>query len=242
MSGLNGAIQTNRTRLVRLVVGLGVAAWCWAAAGCGSHEAEEADRIHFNPLERDAQTTREIEPPEPSFSIEENPEYQQVIDAFRENAVNLFQRDRDDMGRRIAQIEDIFMQTGKYLEFVSILQDVVDEVGLSNPAAIRLAWGYVRLGPDETARSFLERLLEEHPEDPRAHFVYGSYWFEKARDSEEAMARAVLAWKRSLEFDEEAGRGRDRRRTRSLEERVRMMEKQLPRPAKEIVAEADERK
>lgn len=232
-------MRRNQTWVVRLFAGFGVAAWCWAAVGCGPHEAGEADRIHFNPLERDAQTMREIEPPEPSFSLEENPEYQQVIDAFRENAGNLFQRERDDMGRRIAQIENIFMQTGKYLEFVAILQDVVDEEGLSNPAAIRLAWGYVRLGPDETARSFLERILEEHPEDPRVHFAHGSYWFEKARDSEVAMARAVLAWKQSLKFDEGGGRAR---RRGSLKERVRMMEKQLPRPAEEIVAEAEERK
>jgi tetratricopeptide (TPR) repeat protein len=169
------------------------------ASGCGADTEDSNDRIRFAPTERSTRLVQKVTPPDPPTSADSQPGYEEIIEGFRRNAADLFERPSID--ERIAQIERVFMSTGRYLELVAIYQQVVDQQGLDSRAAPRLGWAYVRLGQRKQAEQFLERLASARPDDPAVSFLWGAFWFNRANESQEAMARAAVAWQRTLELD-----------------------------------------
>jgi tetratricopeptide (TPR) repeat protein len=184
-------------KVERLAIGVLVAAMLGACSS--SDEGSDDSRVHFTPLERESRSVEPVDAPAPSVSLEERPEYKKIIEGFRSQAVQLFQR--DDIDRRLNQIERVFIGTGKYLELVAVYQDVVDELGLESPAAPRLARGYIRLGQREQAREFLDKLKEARPEDAQVAFLEGLYAVSAPQQTAEAASQAVTAWRRTLELD-----------------------------------------
>lgn len=169
-------------------------------SGCVGEDAGSSDsRVQFNPLERQSKVVEPVRDPGPPVDLEKRPDYQKILQGFRDNADALFQR--SDIHQKIDQIERVFMGTGKYLELVEIYQDVVEKEGLDSSAAPRLAWAYIRLGQRKQARAFLDRLEENRREDAIVAFLDGAFWFNEAQESEEAIGKAVDAWERALELD-----------------------------------------
>lgn len=167
---------------------------------CSSSDEGSGDsRVHFTPLERETRSVEPVEAPAPPVSLEDRPEYEQIIQGFRSQAVQLFQR--DDIDRRLNQIERVFVGTGKYLELVAVYQDVVDELGLESSAAPRLARGYIRLGQRKKAREFLDKLKQARPEDAQVAFLEGLYAVSAPEQAPQDADRAVEAWRRTLDLD-----------------------------------------
>ena len=220
-----------------LVCGLAALLLAGLTTGCSEEVGSSNDRqIDFHPLERDSRLITEGEDPGPPVDLEQNPEYRQIIEGFRANADVLFAR--QDIAKRLDQIEQVFLGTGRYLELVAIYQDVVAERGLKNPAATRLAWAYVRLGQEKQARRLLDRLLEVQPQNPEVYFIDGSFWFNRARQSQTAAARTILAWRRVVELDPNF-EGYRKIGAADLKRQTRQLQSQLPKPAEQIVQAAE---
>lgn len=178
---------------------IGVLALAMLGACSSSDEGSDDSRVHFTPLERESRSVEPVEAPAPPVSLEDRPEYKKIIEGFRSQAVQLFQR--DDIDRRLNQIERVFVGTGKYLELVAVYQDVVDELGLESSAAPRLARGYIRLGQRKKAREFLDKLKEARPDDAQVAFLEGLYAVSAPEQAPEEADRAVEAWRRTLDLD-----------------------------------------
>jgi len=221
-----------------LAVAVVTATFALGAVGCGgtSEDGEDAGRVHFNPLERDGRAVREVEPPDPPVSVADNDRVERIISGFRENAQEVFRR--DDPNRPLGEIERLFESTGKYLQLVAIYQEVVEKQGFESEAAPRLAWALVRLGQERQARDVLDRLIDEQSDEAFVHFVDGSYWFNKVRESREAGARAAVAWRRVLELDPgfQGPRGIG---ARGLRQNIRQIEKRLPESPEQMLAAAE---
>ncbi len=192
-------------------------------AGCSSADGgADSGEIHFTPLERDESAVESVSAPEPPVDLEARPEYGQIIDGFRAKALVLFRR--DDVTERLDQIERVFVGTGKYLQLVAIYQEVVDELGLDNAAAPRLARAYIRLGQRRQARQLLDRLAEARGEDATVAFLEGFYALSAPEASQEGAQEAASAWRRALEIDPDfegpGGMGAEalRRRIEQLEQ------------------------
>lgn len=210
-----------------------------SVVGCGMapENGDDGGRVHFNPLERDARAVREIETPSPPVSVEDNERMRRIISGFRENAQEVFRR--DDPNRPLGEIERLFQSTGKYLQLVGIYQEVVDEQGIESGAAPRLAWVLVRLGQERQARELLDRLLEAQSDNAFVHFVDGSYWFNRVRQSREAAARAAVAWRRVVELEPEF-QGPRGLNARAVRRKVRQIEQRLPQSPEQMLAAAEQ--
>lgn len=195
------------------------------AVGCGGEAESDDERVHFTPLERDEQSTREIDAPEPPVSLEEREELARLVRKFRQRAPEFFAKKTKD--RPVSETERLFLSSGKYLQLVPIYQQVVDEQGLESPAAPRLAWVLVRLGQEKQARQLLDELLGVRPDDPFVHFVDGAYWFNQSTESSRAAAKAVLSWRRVLELDS-TFEGPRRLDSRALKQKIQQIERRLP--------------
>lgn len=209
---------------VLLAVALGA---CSSADG-GTDEST----VYFTPLERQETVVEPVEAPGPPVDLENRESYRQIVEGFRKSAAALFQR--EDIEKRLDQIERVFLGTGKYLELVSIYQDVYDRLGVDSPVADRLAWAYIRLGQRQQARALLDEMQRARPNDATVAFLDGFYWMNAGQDSPKAFARAVLQWRRVLDLApnfEAFGRVS----ARSLKARIRQLERRLPKPPEQLV-------
>jgi tetratricopeptide (TPR) repeat protein len=121
---------------------------------------------------------------------------------------------------------------------MAIYQDVVDQRGLDTEASPRLAWAYVRLGQEQQARELLDKLLEARADDADVHFIDGSFWFNRARESPVAAARTAVAWERALELDPNF-KGYEGITAAAMQKQVAQLKSRLPKSPARMVREAE---
>jgi tetratricopeptide (TPR) repeat protein len=198
--------------------------------------ADTASKIWFQPLEQQRPTAEPLAMATPPADADEFDRFDPVFRGVEARPVELFER--SNIGRWADKIEDIYLRSGRYLELAGLYQQVVDEMGVGSRAAPRLAWVYVRLGQRHLAGPLLDKLLAEQPDNASVHFVNGAYWFNDARNSRQAAARAIRSWETTLSLNPNFS-GFGPFESRSLQQQIDRLRSRLNTPIDEILP-ADE--
>lgn len=220
------------SRLSKLAVSTALAALGVFAAGCGEGPVDDTNgAVYFSPLENETVAPEKVVD-QTRVPQEEIERVKPIVDGFSKGADRLFQR--EDAAEVLPQIEMAYLISGRYLELVGIYQNVVEEQGISSPAAPRLVRALLRLGQRQQARELIDKLLASQPDSARPWFLNGAYWLPEARDSEDAAARVVASWKKSLAIDPDFD-GLEQPNAPSLAQQVEQLE---ARTSPEALAEA----
>lgn len=202
--------------------------------GCGKGTVDsERDPVYFSPLEDQELEPKVHEDPGPAMSDQEQEQIQPVIEGFRQNARRVL--DKPDIGERISQIESIFIASGHIFELADIYQELVEEEGISSPAAPRLAWILLQLGQEKQARMWIDRLLVEYPGRASSWYLDTIFYLPQLRDSNTAAARIVYSWNRSQGEDTTSLAGFGQRQMQMVGQQVDQLEERVPAAAIEDV-------
>ncbi|MGM0556799.1 MAG: tetratricopeptide repeat protein [Myxococcota bacterium] len=198
--------------------------------GCGKGTVDsERDPVYFSPLEDHELEPKIHEDPGPAMSAEERQQIQPVIEGFRQNARRVLVK--PDIGQRISQIESIFIASGHIFELADIYQGLVEEEGVSSPAAPRLAWILLQLGQEKQARMWIDRLLVEYPGRASSWYLDAIYHLPRLRESNAAAARIVYSWNRSQSEDTTSLAGFGQRQMTMVGQQVAQLEERLSKAA-----------
>jgi tetratricopeptide (TPR) repeat protein len=208
--------------LLVLLVGL------LTACGQGTVDSER-DPVYFSPLEDQSIEPKVHDDPGPAMSAKERQQIQPVIEGFRRNARQVLAK--PDIGERISQIESIFIASGHIVELANIYQDIVEEEGVSSPAAPRLAWILLQMGQEKQARMWIDRLLVEYPGRASSWYLDVIFHLPQLREGGSAAPRIVYGWNRANSDQTTELVGFGERQIAMVDQQVSQLEERLPEQA-----------
>jgi tetratricopeptide (TPR) repeat protein len=169
-----------------------------ALGACSVNEpdADKAGTVLFSPLSSEAVAPEVVEDPD-APAANGVKEIQAIVSEFETGASNQ---------PNFIDLESRFIERGRYLDLVGIYQNMLQKNTSQNqadmtPVKLRLVRAYLRLGQMHLAREALDELIAERADSPMTWFLNAAYWLPEAGTSEEAAARVIANWQKSLQLD-----------------------------------------
>lgn len=145
-------------------------------------------------------------------------EIQTIVADFERGIVADAEKPGSGSTPNMADLESKFIQQGRYLDLVGIYQNMIEKNTLrpdsddvddsgeragatsTGPIELRLARAYLRLGQTHFAREMLDKMIQQNSDSPMTWFLNAAYWLPEAADSQDAAARVIVNWQKTLEI------------------------------------------
>lgn len=205
-------------------------------AGCGGDDfgASSNESVLFSPLRTQSAVPTVIEDPDAPAKdgIEE---IQAIVGSFETGMTAGSQ-----LPPSMIDLEAQFIQRGRYLDLIGIYQNMIQKntvqpdagaegaaATLTGPIELRLARAYLRLGQNRLAREMLDKMILENADSPMTWFLNAAYWLPEAAESEDAAARVIANWQKTLDIEPDFV-GFDQTNAPSLKEQLASLRQQTP--------------
>ena len=162
-------------------------------------QPDQRDIVYFAAIETDTLEPRTIPDPGVRLAPAQVSSSEKIVNGFLESHERLL--GEEDVRRRIEQIENIFMLSGRFAELMVIFRDDFEKRGTDSHVADRYAWGLIRMGQRKRSREVINQLLVARPTDARIHFLDGAAYLQEQPPTASDFPKIVRAWERVIEFD-----------------------------------------
>ncbi len=182
---------------IHWAIGLGILLSLGATA-CDGAYPERRDVRYFAPFQTVVPKPQQFRDEGPQLTDTEKNVYEPIVEGFQKNHEDLLKR--EDIAGQLERIENVYVESGRYLDLYAIYQKDYKALGTASPAVERLAWGSIRLGQQKAAKDLIDELIAKKP-SATAHFLEGAYWLQLDPASPEGQAKTVAAWRKTLALD-----------------------------------------